>query len=113
MLPDSQDKDVRAELIRKAHTAIILEELALEGRRELMSLISEILVQVSSGEKTPKAVEKVMKHLKGAGPINTRLEAIMRNCFKSNEVLGFLATDYEVNRRLDPKAMLRVLSRST
>src|ERR1043165_6912104 len=51
MLPDPEDKKVRAQLISEAHEAILIEELTEESRTAVSALITEALVKMSSGDR--------------------------------------------------------------
>ncbi|MDQ3255835.1 MAG: patatin-like protein, partial [Acidobacteriota bacterium] len=113
LLPEPRDEVVRRRLIREAQTAIFIEELPPESRRELGTLMSDALVRASAGEPVGAAVERVIRNLKSYSPIQTRLETVMRNSLTDDELLAFMSDGYEVNRQLDPKPMLRALSRST
>jgi patatin-related protein len=113
LLPDARDARVRARLLREAQTAIFLQELTPESRRELGGLMSRALVRASAGEGVGKAVEQVITELKSTSPIQKRLEAVMRNSLADEELVALMSGYYEVDRRLDPRAMLEVMSRST
>jgi patatin-related protein len=113
LLPDARDSRVRARLLREAQTAIFLQELTPESRRELGVLMSRALVRASAGEGVGAAVEHVIEELKSTSPIQKRLEAVMRNSLADEELVALMSGGYEVDRRLDPRAMLEVMSRST
>lgn len=113
LLPDPADKNLRNELIRQAHTAILVEEMPPANRRELGMIVGDALLRASAGEPTRSAVEKVLKELDARSSIRTRLQTILRVSLRDREILEFLTTGYEVNRNLDAKTMLRAMSRST
>jgi patatin-related protein len=113
LLPDARDARVRARLVREAQTAIFMQELTPESRRELGGLMSRALVRASAGEGVGAAVERVIEGLKSTSPIQKRLETVMRNSLADEELIALMSSGYEVDRRLDPKAMLEVMSRST
>ena len=107
LLPDKENKDVRAALIRDAHTAILQQEMTPESRLALGQLMTEALVRAGAGEKLEDAIQKVV------GDTESRIATVMRSALSDNELLAFVKSGYEVNRRLDPKPMLRAISRST
>jgi patatin-related protein len=113
LLPGARDICVRARLLREAQTAIFLQELTPESRRELGLLMSRALVRASAGEGVGEAVERVIEELKSTSPIQKRLETVMRNSLADGELVALMSGSYEVDRRLDPRAMLEVMSRST
>src|SRR5206468_11777493 len=45
--------------------------------------------------------------------LKTRLTTVMRAGLENETLLDFIRSNYEVNRELDPKVMLRSISRST
>ena len=112
LLPDKKNEKVRAALIEEAHQAILIEEMPLESRQALSSLMTEALMRVGAGDKPEEAVDKVTQPLAQA-VVKTKLETVMRNRLDNKELLAFIRDGYEVNRQLDPKPMLRALSRST
>ena len=113
LLPDPDHKELRAELIRQAHTSILIDEMPPVNRRELGNLMSDALVRASAGESIETAVQTVLKGLDGDSSVRTRLHKVMSNSLEDEELLKFITTGYEVNRKLDSKTMLRAMSRST
>lgn len=113
LLPEPRDEAIRKRLIREAQTAIFVQELTPESRRELGTLMSNALVRASADEGVSTAVERVIKDLRESSPIQTRLEAVIRSSLADRELIKLMTDGYEVNRQLDPKPMLRVMSRST
>jgi len=107
LLPDKENKDVRAALIRDAHTAILQQEMTPESRLALGQLMSEALVRANAGERLEDAIQKVVGDTEG------RMATVLRNALSDKELLAFMKSGYEVNRQLDPKPMLRAISRST
>jgi len=113
LLPGPQNEALRKVLIQEGHTSILIDELPPESRLQLGSLVSEALVRASAGEPVDTAVARVTGELMSASPVRTRLEAIIRRSLENQELLDFIKTGYEVNRRLDPKPLLTSISRST
>jgi patatin-related protein len=113
LLPDLSDKAVRDELIREAHRAILIEEISPKNRLELGTLMSDALVRASAGEPIETAIRKVLGDLDAGSSVRKRLETVMCNSLEDGELLRFMTTGYEVNRKLDAKMMLRAMSRST
>ncbi|HEX6715699.1 MAG TPA: patatin-like protein [Pyrinomonadaceae bacterium] len=113
LLPEPADKGVRDELIRQAHTGILKEEIPPENRRELGSLMTDALMRASAGESIETAINKVLGDLEADSSVRKRLERVMSNSLQDPELLRFMTTSYEVNRKLDAKMLLRAMSRST
>ena len=113
LLPDPANKELRDELIRQAHTSILIDEMPPANRRELGSIMSEALVRASAGEPIQTAIDKVLADIKDGSTVRTRLERVMSNTLEDPQLLRFITTSYEVNRKLDSKMMLRAISRST
>jgi patatin-related protein len=120
MMPYPNDAPLRTALIREAHASILREELSTESRRQLSTLMSEALIRASSGEPIEAAVEKVMKDLSDSSPVKTRLASAITAIFDDDQskqdddrLVTFVRLGYQVNRKLDPKAVLETISRST
>jgi patatin-related protein len=112
MLPEPEDKKVRAQLIAEAHGAILVEELTEESRAAVHVLITESLIKMSAGMTVKSAVAQVLKPLQDE-TLRNRLETVVRAGLENENLLGFIKSSYEVNRDLDPKLMLRSIARST
>jgi predicted acylesterase/phospholipase RssA len=112
LLPGKPDEPIRQELIREAHSAILMEELKPESVKGLQNVISEALMRASGGLSINDAVAVTLGPLEKSA-VKTRLEEIMRLSLKDDELLSFMSKGYEVNRQLDPKTMLSSISRST
>ena len=113
LLPDPKDKGVRDELIKQAHSAILIEEMPASSREQLSLLMSDVLIRAGAGDDMNKTIEKLVKELDAGSSVSTRLQTIMRNSLQDEEFLQFISKGYEVNRKTDAKAMLRAMSRST
>ena len=113
LLPDPKDKSVRDEMIKQAHSAILIEEMPTESRQQLGLLMSDALMRAGAGDPLGETIDKLVKDLDSGSSVSTRLQAIMRNSLNDEEFLKFVATGYEVNRKTDAKTMLRAMSRST
>lgn len=112
MLPDPEDKKVRAQLIGEAQGAILLEELSEQSRAALNVLMTDALVKMSAGMNVTTAVDQVLQPLKDE-TLKTRLATVVRVGLENDQLMAFVKSSYEVNRDLDPKLMLRSIARST
>lgn len=113
LLPDPDHKELRTELIRQAHTSILIDEMPPDNRRELGNIMSDALMRASAGQPIQTAIKNVVGNLDADSSVRTRLHKIMSNSLEDAELLKFITTGYEVNRKLDSKEMLRAVSRST
>src|SRR5205085_12478978 len=107
------NRELRDELIRQAHTAILTEEMPPANRQELGNLMSDALIKASAGMPLEEAINKVVGDLDADSSVRKRLERVMCNSLEDAELLRFMTSGYEVNRKLDAKIMLRAVSRST
>jgi patatin-related protein len=112
MLPEPEDKKVRAQLIAEAHGAILLEELTEKSDPALQGLIVEGLVKMSAGMKVDAAVAQVLKPLQDE-TLKTRLTSVLQSGLKDEKLLDFIRQSYAVRRDLEPKLLLRSIARST
>ena len=111
LLPAPENKDLRDELIRQAHTSILMDEMPPANRLALGSLMSDALVRASAGEPIEVAINKVVTDLDAGSSVRRSLERVMANSLEDGQLLRFITTGYEVNRKLDAK--IRAISRST
>jgi patatin-related protein len=112
MLPGVQNDVVRKQLIKEAQLAIVREELKPQSQLGLGKVLTEALLRASTGLPVNDAINKTLQPL-AESPIKTRLEEIMRLSLRDDELLDFMNRGYEVNRQLEPKAMLNSLSRAS
>jgi patatin-related protein len=112
LLPEPENKNVRAQLIGEAHDAILVDELQQKSDAALQLVITETLVKVSSGMTAKAALAKIFPRLRDEqlrARLGTAIDAGLRN----DKLLAFIKSSYEVNRDLDPKIVLRSIARST
>ncbi|HKY45223.1 MAG TPA: patatin-like protein [Pyrinomonadaceae bacterium] len=112
LLPEPEDKNVRAQLISEAHSAILIEELSEKSRAALHLVITDALVKVSSGMTPKTAVSQIFPRLRD-DTLRARLGSAVQAGLENEGLLEFIKSSYEVNRDLDPKIMLRSIARST
>lgn len=112
LLPDQENKKVRAQLIGEAHDAILVEELQQKSDAALQLVITETLVKVSSGMTAKSALATIFPRLRDE-QLRGRLGSAIDAGLKNDKLLAFIKSSYEVNRDLDPKIVLRSIARST
>ncbi|MEN3328141.1 MAG: hypothetical protein V7638_2948 [Acidobacteriota bacterium] len=112
LLPEPENKKVRAQLIGEAHDAILVEELQEKSDAALQLVIMETLVKVSSGMTAKAALATIFPRLRDE-QLRARLGSAIDAGLKNDKLLEFIKSSYEVNRDLDPKIVLRSIARST
>ncbi|HKG45862.1 MAG TPA: patatin-like protein [Pyrinomonadaceae bacterium] len=112
LLPDPENKKVRAQLIHEAHDAILIEELQEKSTAAMQLVITETLVKVSSGMTAKAALAQIFPRLRD-GQLRARLGSAVQAGLENTALLNFIKSSYEVNRDLDPKILLRSIARST
>ncbi|HEU4834399.1 MAG TPA: patatin-like protein [Pyrinomonadaceae bacterium] len=112
LLPEPENKKVRAQLIAEAHDAILVDELQQKSDAALQLVIMETLVKVSSGMTAKAALAKIFPRLRDE-QLRARLGTAIDAGLKNDKLLAFIKSSYEVNRDLDPKIVLRSIARST
>ena len=75
-------------------------------------VITETLVKVSSGMTAKAALAKIFPRLKD-DTVRSRIGTAVQAGLDNKALLDFIKSSYEVNRDLDPKILLRSISRST
>jgi len=112
LLPEPENKKVRAQLIGEAHDAILVDELQQKSDAALQLVIMETLVKVSSGMTAKAALGKIFPRLRDE-QLRARLGTAIDAGLQNDKLLAFIKSSYEVNRDLDPKIVLRSIARST
>jgi patatin-related protein len=119
LLPGQQYEKLRIFLSRQAHDAIIEEELVENNKNELRQLFGTALVNASTGMEIREVLGK-LTNLVTDDIVKRRLNAALQNCLRDPEkpdsnakVYEFVKNQYEFEKRLEPKSLLRVISRST
>ncbi len=119
LLPGKDYEELRKFLTRQAHDAIIEEELVLKNQAELRGLFGTALINASTGMEIRQVIEKVTK-LVTDDVVKTRLNAALQNCLPdpqsgggNAEIYDFVKNQYDFEKNLEPKSLLRVISRST
>jgi patatin-related protein len=134
-LPGDALKGQRDALIREAQQEILREELLLDGQKqqEVRARIIGLLLEASaadSPDKEPDALKSVRRDLetakakieagrgKGLGdpPFSAgAVKNFFESCANPDELVSYFAKPdgYEVDRRLDPQVMVRLMARSS
>jgi patatin-related protein len=113
LLPDAHPLAAeRAALLEEAQLAIIDEELRRADLNTLCQLLANALTALDPKTPNERALRQLVEEQFGS-PINPKLQAVLRACLSSREILAFLRSGYTVNRELSGPTMLRDLSRAT
>jgi patatin-related protein len=112
LLPDAEYKEIRAYLTKKAQVKILEEEFLSANNEALQGVLAESLTKVSAGLKMQEVVEQILQNI-GDETVNTKLGKVLGTCLDKDTVYDFVQKHYEVEKQLEPKPLLRVISRST
>ncbi len=112
LLSDEKLEKVREYFVKETHEIILREELLKNNNSALQKAFGESLLKSSAGINVEKAVGSITGDL-ASGAINKRLNEVLGSCIEDKNVYQYVKDSYEVDRRLEPKPMLQVISRST
>jgi hypothetical protein len=112
MFPAGEREDLRTELIREAHEAIIREDLVEKDKTELCKLLVDAIIRSGTNAQSERDLLALVQADTGA-QINPKLEAILRACLNEKQLVDFFKTKYQVDRTPNPKTLLQSLSRAT
>lgn len=112
VLPGKDYETLRRYFAEEMFRIILAEELMESDKEELRALMAHSFVNAGSGIEIKDVVGKIVGDVSDDA-VKTRLSAVLRSCFKDNEIVGFVRGNYEVERRSEPKEILRVISRAT
>lgn len=112
LLSDQKYEALRRYLTKKIHLEILDEELLASNKEELQELLADSLVKTSAGLPMREVVEQVTRDASEA-TIKNKLSAVLGNCLDRESAYDYLKNHYSVEKRLEPKDLLRMVSRST
>jgi hypothetical protein len=109
VLHDPADAGIRADLIRQAHEEILAELARAAQEKNLGGLIAGAMMR-----KVETSGADVLRMTPAETIANEKLIAsVVRSTLSREHLLEFMRKDYKVDRRLEPKAVLESISRST
>lgn len=108
-----RDSSHAKELIRKAHLAIIREQLRPQEQAELKSIIVRAILSMPRDSRDKEANLRQILESQTRKPVDSKVEAVFTACLDDDEIYHYLKTSYEVNREFEPARALDILSRST
>jgi patatin-related protein len=112
VLPDDNYKVLREYFAEEMNRLILAEELMESDKEELRGLLAHSLSNASAGIEIKEVVGKIAGDVSDDA-VKTRLTAVLRSCFDNDEIINFVKNNYEVERKTEPKDILRVISRAT
>jgi hypothetical protein len=101
----------RQALIDKAHQIILAEDLRPQDRDELYGLFATALVQAGPGELTASQVAEAVREFRESLPADTYGNVLLL-LLDDAGLLEYMRRAYEVDRRRDAVAELRLLARA-
>jgi hypothetical protein len=121
LLPPTRSKpdpneEIRNNLIREAHIAILGEEIHEDDLQTLQMLLGNMLARVEPSSiqqrKLRELVDATLVQEKKTLP--AAFESALRECLKDpEEIRTYYQKQFEVNRQFDPENALRLISRAT
>ncbi len=112
VLPGENYKVLREYFTEEMNRIILAEELMESDKEELRGLLAHSLSNASAGIELKEVVGKIAGDVSDDA-VKTRLTAVLRSCFDNDEIVNFVKKNYEVERKTEPKDILRVISRAT
>lgn len=92
LLSDPKDKGVRDEMIKQAHSAILLEEMPKDSRDQLNLLMSNALIRAGAGDPMNKTIENLVKEL-------ALIRRFQRDCKRSCGTVSRMMSSCNSSRR--------------
>ncbi len=112
VLPDEKYETLRKYFSEEMNRIILAEELMESDKEELRALLAHSFINAGAGIEIKDVVGKIAGDV-ADDAVKTRLTAVLRTCFENDEIVGFVRENYEVERKTEPKDILRVISRAT
>jgi hypothetical protein len=112
LLPGTTMEVERKRLIREAHLAILSEEFDTHDQDSLCQLLADSLAKIKPNDPSEAALRELTEKELGS-PVNPVLQSVLRKALGTKVLLDFFKRSYKVNRRINPKTLIRVLARST
>jgi len=120
LLPDKKYDKLREFFTRQAHEIILKNEFLEANTGELRGVLAESLIKVSAGLPLRDVIGKVTEKTNDEA-VKNQLNAVLGSLFASSiaegktesEIYDFVKNYYQYEEKLEPKDLLRVISRST
>ena len=112
LLPDEKYEKVRNYLTKKAHLEILKEDLLTTNKAEVQKQLLKNLLEKSAGIESKSEAAIVSGEFMD-DKIQQRIDKVLQNCLEPESAYQFLKNDHNAQNRLEPKDLLRVISRST
>lgn len=110
LLPDKKYEHLRTYLTKKAHLEILKEDLLSHKKEDIQNQLFKSLIEKSAGNNA----EVGNVNSKSIAPeLQNKIDNIVQNCLKPESAYQFIKDNHDAENRLDPKELLRVISRST
>ena len=120
LLPNKKYEKLREFFTKQAHEVILRNEFLDSNTDELRGKLAESLIKVSAGLPVREVIEKVTASADDEA-VKNKLNAILGTLFDSNiaadktesQIYEYVNNYYQYEEKLEPKEVLRVISRST
>jgi patatin-related protein len=120
LLPDKKYEKLREFFTKQAHEIILKNELLEANKEELRGELAKSLIQVSAGLPLRDVIGKVTRNVDDEA-VKNRLNAILATLFDGeigddkteSQIYEYVKNYYHYEEKLEPKDLLKVVSRST
>lgn len=112
LLPDKKYTELRKFLTKKAHLEILREEMLASNKAETQNNLIKSLLEKSAGFESQTETSIVTGEFMDE-KIQQKVDKILENCLEPESAYKFIKENYTVENRLEPKELLRIISRST
>lgn len=112
LLPGENLEFTRKVFVKQAQEIILAEEISATDKDDLGKLWVESLVNAGAGLELRNVIDKFSGKVSDE-KVKKTLNALLQNYFREDQIYDLVHKHYEVERGLEPKSLLRALSRST
>ncbi len=112
LLPDKKHENLRVFLTKKAHLEILREDMLSSKRSEIQNQLLKNLLEKSAGIES-KSTSAIVTGEFMDDKIQERVDNILQNSLEPESAYQFIKNNHDAQNRLEPKDLLRVISRST
>jgi patatin-related protein len=112
LLPDKKYENLRVFLTKKAHLEILKEDMLTSNRGEIQTQLLKNLLEKSAGIESKSASAIVTGEFMD-DKIQERVDNILQKSLEPESAYQFIKNNHDAQNRLEPKELLRVISRST
>ena len=114
LLPDPEDEEVRKNLIKEAHMGILSEEMTAGDIKTICDLVGRVLAGYQPLTKDQQELRAfVQREVKEQDLTKPMQSALYRCLDQPQKIWEYYGSGFEVARKLDSEAALRLISRAS